>query len=173
MAWQVPSSHRWYSSSHRVISWRKCSKHIIPSRCKKSKEVRRRELLCKIWNKVRCKGRKNDMIKKIVIRFTCYIIASKTMRHFTRNECTLDAIFVAEHCCKGEVFNWFSFILNKLFEACEDIYRWNTNFLFGYILMSLVMWKSKPLRGDWDDAGHWRTIVSTLAWVMESFEGSE
>jgi len=81
------------------------------------------------------------MMNKFNIRFSCYIIPSKTMRHFSRNECTMDAISVVEHCCKGEILNWSAFILNELFEACEDVYRQSTNFLFGYILMSLAMWK--------------------------------
>lgn len=51
------------------------------------------------------RGENIDLISKIEIKFTCYIIAGKTMRYFERNECTLDAISVVEHCCKGEVLN--------------------------------------------------------------------
>ena len=32
-------------------------------------------------------------------------------------------------------------LLNELFETCEDIYRRSTNFIFGYILLTLAMWK--------------------------------
>lgn len=69
------------------------------------------------------------------------------MRHFSKNECTLDAILVAEHCYNGEVLNWSTFILNELFEAYEDIYKRSTNFIFGYILMTLAMLKWKPSKG--------------------------
>lgn len=91
------------------------------------------------------RGEKIDLINKIDIRFACYIIASKTMRHFAKNECTLDAILVTEHFFNGEVLNWSAFLLSKLFEACKDIYRRSTDFLFGHILMSLAMWKWQPL----------------------------
>lgn len=69
------------------------------------------------------------------------------MRHFAQNEFTPDAISVAEHCYKGEVLNWLTFVLNELFKACEDIYKRSTNFIFGYILMTLAMWKWKPPKG--------------------------
>lgn len=81
------------------------------------------------------------MIKKIDIRVSCYIIVGKTMRNFSRNESTLDAILVVEHCCKGEILNESAFILNELFEACKDVYRGSTNLMFGHNLMSLAMWK--------------------------------
>lgn len=93
------------------------------------------------------RGTKIDMISKMDMRFACYIIAGKTMRHFAKNECTLDTISVVEYCCKGKVLNWSAFILNELFEACEDIYWRNTNFLFGYILMSLMKCKWRPPSG--------------------------
>jgi len=68
------------------------------------------------------------------------------MRHFSKNECPLDVISIAEHCCRGEVINWLTFVLNEIFEACEDIYKRSTNFIFGYILMTLAIWKWRPLR---------------------------
>ena len=40
-----------------------------------------------------------DVINKVDIRFTYYIIAGKTMRHVTKNEFTLDKISVMEHYC--------------------------------------------------------------------------
>lgn len=51
------------------------------------------------------RGAKVDLIRKNEIRFACYIIAGKTMIYFARNECTLEAILVVEHCCNGEVLN--------------------------------------------------------------------
>lgn len=87
------------------------------------------------------RGAKIDMIKKVDIIFYCYIIECKTMRYHMKKECMLDAILVAENCCQGEILNWSTFVLNELFEACEYVYRWETIFVFEYILMSLVMWK--------------------------------
>jgi len=84
------------------------------------------------------------MINKADMKFSFYIIASKTMWHFTKNECTLDAILVVEHCCRGGVLNWLAFVLNALFEACEHMYRWGTRSIFRYLLMSLEMWKWRP-----------------------------
>lgn len=52
-----------------------------------------------------------------------------------------------EHCCKGEVLNYSAFVLNELFDAYEDIYKRSTNFIIGYILMMLAMWKWKPPKG--------------------------
>jgi len=75
------------------------------------------------------------------------MIARKIMRNFSNNECTLDAISVAEHCYRGEVCNWLDFVLNELFESYEDIYKRSTNFIFGYILVTLAMWKWRPPRG--------------------------
>lgn len=87
------------------------------------------------------RGTKVDIITKDKIKFSCYIISLKTMRHFAKNEGTLEVISVAEHFCQGEVLNWSAFVLNELFEACENIYKRSKNFIFGYILMTLAMWK--------------------------------
>lgn len=51
------------------------------------------------------KGAKIDLINNPVINFVCYLIASKTMRHYTKGECTLDTISVAEHCLQGAQLN--------------------------------------------------------------------
>ena len=53
----------------------------------------------------------------------------------------LDTISVAEHCVQGEKLNWCSFLLNELFEACEDNYKRATRFIYGYLIMALEMWK--------------------------------
>ena len=63
------------------------------------------------------------------------------MRHYTKGECTLDTIAVAEHCIEGIQLNWCSFILHELFEACEDNYRRATGFIYGYLIMAFAMWK--------------------------------
>jgi len=44
-------------------------------------------------------------INKEEIKSTCYIIAGKTMRHFSINECSLNTISVPEHCCEGTLLN--------------------------------------------------------------------
>lgn len=51
------------------------------------------------------RGAKLDIINKVDIRFVCYLIAGKTMNHFMKNECILDAILVEEYCFQGEVLN--------------------------------------------------------------------
>lgn len=45
------------------------------------------------------KGAKMDIINKDNMQFSYYLIAGKMMRHFTRNECTLDTVSIAKHCC--------------------------------------------------------------------------
>jgi len=83
------------------------------------------------------------------------------MRDFSKNECMLDTILVAEHCCEGVVLNWSKFLLNELFEACEYVYMRSTNFIFKYFLMTLAMWKwceitdEKPLALTYTP---WRTF---------------
>jgi len=90
------------------------------------------------------RGVRIDLITKDEIKFSYYIIARKTMRLFSMNECTLDTILAMEHFCQGEVLNWSTFVLNVLFEVYEDIYKRSMNFIFGYILMNLEMWKWQP-----------------------------
>jgi len=68
------------------------------------------------------KGANLDRINKDNIWFSCYLIVGKTMRHFTRNEYTLDTVSIEEHCCQGEILNWVAFLLNELFEPCEHVY---------------------------------------------------
>lgn len=87
---------------------------------------------------------KLDKINKDNIRFACYLIVGKIMKHFMRNECTLDIISITDHCCQGEIINLLAFVLNELFEACECVYRRGTGFVFGYLVMALGMWKWRP-----------------------------
>ena len=63
------------------------------------------------------------------------------MRYYTKGECTLDTISVAEHCVQGAQLNWCSFFMNELFEDCEDNYKRATWFIYGYLIMALSMWK--------------------------------
>ena len=48
--------------------------------------------------KRRGKGENIDLRNKLAVKFACYMIATKTMRHYTKGECTLDTISVVEHC---------------------------------------------------------------------------
>ena len=81
------------------------------------------------------KGAKIDLINKPVVKFSCYLIAKKTMRHYSKGECTLDTISVAEHCIQGAQLNWCLFLLNELFEACEENYERTTGFIYGYLVI--------------------------------------
>lgn len=114
-----------------------------------AKRVKKRSednIYAKYGTKQGGRGAKLDIINKVNIRFPYYLVVGKTMCHFTKNECTLDAILVVEHYFQGEVLNWSTFVLNELFEDYEYVYKKATNFMFGYILMSLAMWKWKPLK---------------------------
>ena len=84
---------------------------------------------------------KIELINKPEIRFACYLIASKTMRHYTKGECTLDTNSITEHCVEGTRLNWCSFLLKELFNACEDNYNRTTGFIYGYLIVTLAMWK--------------------------------
>ena len=87
------------------------------------------------------KGAKIDLFNKPEIWFACYLIASKMMRHYTKGECTLDTISIAEHCTWGAKLNWCSFVLKELFAACEENYRRTTSFIYGYLILAFAMWK--------------------------------
>lgn len=45
------------------------------------------------------------------------------MCQYTKGECTMDAIYVAEACFRGEQMNWCSYLLSELFEACDYVYQ--------------------------------------------------
>jgi len=66
------------------------------------------------------------------------------MRRFSRNECTLDTISIAEHCANIAHLNWVAFLLNELYEACKYVYRRRTKFIFLYLIITLEMWKWFP-----------------------------
>ena len=66
---------------------------------------------------------KIDLINNPAVKFTCYVIVGKTMRHYTKGEYTLDTISVVEHYLQGTELNWCTFMLNELFKACEDNYK--------------------------------------------------
>lgn len=59
----------------------------------------------------------------------------------------MDTILVADHYAKGESLKWYAFLLNELFETCEDVYKRRTNLILSYLIMTLEMWKWFPLLG--------------------------
>jgi len=50
-------------------------------------------------------GTKIELINKEDIKFSCYIIVGKMVRHFSKRKSTLFTISVAENCCKGSFLN--------------------------------------------------------------------
>lgn len=56
----------------------------------------------------------------------------------------LDTISVAEACVQGKQLNGCSFLLQELFDAYEDVYKWVTHFIYGCIAFMLAMWKWHP-----------------------------
>lgn len=100
---------------------------------------------CDYYNKYETKrggkGANIDLINNPTVKFSYYLIASKTMRHYTKGECTLDTILVTEHYIQGAQLNWCTFLMNELFEACEDNYRRATRFIYSYLVMAFSMWK--------------------------------
>ena len=87
------------------------------------------------------KGAKIDLINNPTVKFAYYLISNKTMRHYMKGECTLDTISVTEHSLQGTQLNCCQFLLNELFEACEDNYKRATGFIYGYLIMAFSMWK--------------------------------
>ena len=67
------------------------------------------------------------------------------MRHYTKGECTPNTISVVEHCIQGAQLNWCAFLMQELFEACEDNFKRATRFIYNYFIMTLAMWKWCPL----------------------------
>jgi hypothetical protein len=54
----------------------------------------------------------------------CYLIVGKVMRKYTKGECTLDAITVAEFNKNGTPMNWCKYLLTEMFqEACADVHE--------------------------------------------------
>lgn len=49
--------------------------------------------------------------------------------------------------CRSAQLNWCNFLLQELLEACEEIYKRATHLIYGYIVVSLAMWKWCPLEG--------------------------
>lgn len=82
-----------------------------------------------------------DMNNNEKIKFSCHIIIGKLMCHYHKGEYTLDIIFVAEAFDRGEILNWCNFLLNEIFEACKDVYKWVPYFIYGYLFVSIAMLK--------------------------------
>jgi hypothetical protein len=77
----------------------------------------------------------------------CYIIVRNVMQFYYKGECTLDALFVAEFCANGVVFNWCSYLLEELLLAYEEAQEKGKTFTYGYLLIAFAMWKWKPPMG--------------------------
>lgn len=71
----------------------------------------------------------------------------EVVHHFSNNKCMVDTISVAEHCVEASQLNWCALLLQELFEACEDVYKWLTHFIYRYLLVALAMWKWFPPKG--------------------------
>jgi len=69
------------------------------------------------------------------------------MLSYTRNECTLDVIFVVEFSKNGMPLNWCKYLLNELLQACAYAHEKSSYLSYGYLLVSLAMWKWKPPSG--------------------------
>jgi hypothetical protein len=59
-------------------------------------------------------------IKDEQVFMACYLIVRKVMWNYTRNECTLDVIIVAEFSKNGAPLNWCKYLLTKMLQACAD-----------------------------------------------------
>lgn len=65
---------------------------------KRSNKARDQNYYENFFTKRGGKGSKIDLISLPNIKFSCYLIASKIMRRYTKGECPLDTIPFAEHC---------------------------------------------------------------------------
>jgi len=61
--------------------------------------------------------------------------------HNMKGKFYLDIIYVAEACVRGEPFNWCVYLLHELIEACEDVYKGTTYFIYGYLVIVIAMMK--------------------------------
>jgi hypothetical protein len=77
----------------------------------------------------------------------CYLISGKVMKNYTKGECTLDAITVAEFTKNGALMNWCKYFLTKLLQACMDAHENIGYFIYGYLLVSFSMWKWQSPKG--------------------------
>jgi len=65
---------------------------VFQTRAKRGKKQSEDNIYARYGTERGKRGVKLDKINKDDIRFSCYLIADKKIRHFTKNECTLDVI---------------------------------------------------------------------------------
>jgi len=63
------------------------------------------------------------------------------MRSYYKGEFTLDALFVADLCVNGVVFNWCSYLLEELLVSCEEAQEKGRTFTYDYLLVVFAMGK--------------------------------
>jgi len=61
-----------------------------------------------------------DPILLEIVRTSFYIIASKVMRSYYMEECTLDVLSVTYFCANVTVFNWYNYLLEELLVSCKE-----------------------------------------------------
>ena len=92
-------------------------------------------------------GGKGDIIDAIIdrpIKFSCHIIAGKIMQHYTKGECTLNAICVVEFYLQGVKLSSCKFFMDELLQACADVQEKGGYFIFIYLLTTFIVWKWNP-----------------------------
>lgn len=89
----------------------------------------------------KCWGVVLDIVNDMLVWIVVTIIATKLTCHYTRGECMVDAIYIAEACVHGDQINWSSYLLQELFEGANDVYSWSTYFVFRYLFNPLSMSK--------------------------------
>jgi hypothetical protein len=76
-----------------------------------------------------------------------YLIMGKVMCKYTKGECTLDTIAMAEFNENGAPLNWYKYLLTELFQACADAHDQAKYFIYCSLLVTFAMWKWKSSRG--------------------------
>jgi hypothetical protein len=80
-----------------------------------------------------------------MVRTGCYIIAIKVMRSYYKGECTLDVLSMVDFCTNGVVFNWCSYLLEKILVSCKESQEKVGTFTYRYLLLAFAMLKWTPL----------------------------
>jgi hypothetical protein len=68
-----------------------------------------------------------------------YLIIGKVLKNYTKGECTLDAIAVAEFTKKGAPLNWCKYMFIELFQACTDVHE-KVRILHIWLLISSILY---------------------------------
>jgi hypothetical protein len=65
----------------------------------------------------------------------------KVMQNYTRNECTLEVIIVAEFNKNSAPLNWCKYLLTEMLQECVDVHDKVRYFIYVYLLVAFSMWK--------------------------------